>query len=285
MTSAGRTVRSLAIARDSDTLHVIVAEPEDPNARPLSTVVFAHGAGGCHLNLYAQIDAFSKAYRVVVWDQRGYGASTGPTHTPTPEIAATDLLAILTRVLGDDDAPVHLVGQSLGGWAVTKAVLMGKRDFASLTLSGSIGGMFSVNTHASLEAFTRGARQGAGKAAVVGRTAALAPEFGRRSPRQALLFHLLAALPGPGVGAVEEIRSSVVEPSKLASTGVPVQFIVGEHDGIFAPHDVANVAQSIPGAALAVIDGAGHSPYYEAPTEFNELVARFVQSVDSRAAS
>jgi len=62
------------------TRHVVVAEPGGNVGPDLATVVFAHGAGGSHLNFYRQIEVLSWFYWVVAWDQRGFGA----VHRPDP---------------------------------------------------------------------------------------------------------------------------------------------------------------------------------------------------------
>jgi len=200
---------------------------------------------------------------------------------PEPDQSAEDLLAIVENVHGLNNQPVHLMGQSLGGRALTKPVIARQRPSTSLTLSGSIGGMFSADTRQSLQAFIDSMRASAGQRTAVGRSAALAPGFGERVRPDGMLFQLLGLVPGPGVSAVERLLDSTVKPEALAATGTPVLFIVGEHDTIFAPDRVAAVVRSIRGAQLEVITDAGHSPSFERPDEFNSALTRILRKVDS----
>jgi pimeloyl-ACP methyl ester carboxylesterase len=54
---------------------------------------------------------------------------------------------------------------------------------------------------------------------------------------------------------------------------------VGEEDGITPPADAESMAQAVPGADLAVLDGVGHVSAAEAPDAFNALVVDFVLSL------
>jgi len=279
--SVPRVLRGVAVPRGLDTLHAVVAEPAGRLGHAVATVVLAHGAGGSHLNFYRQIDTLSESYRVIAWDQRGFGASTGPTRVPEPDQSAEDLLAVLDHLIGPTENNVHLVGQSLGGWALAKAVTSRRRPFASLTLTGSVGGMLTPATRRSLQVFVDSTRAAAGAASTIGRSAALAASASDQVRPDTVLFQLLGLLPSPGVSAVEKLLDCTVDPAALAATGTPVLFILGELDTIFAPDDVSTVAQRLPAAEFSVITGAGHSPYFERPDEFNTTLTRFLRKVDS----
>ena len=55
----------------------------------------------------------------------------------------------------------------------------------------------------------------------------------------------------------------------------PTLFIVGTADEIFPPATVAIAASRVPGASVEVIEGAGHSPYFEQHGVWNALVQGF----------
>src|SRR5262245_56855635 len=80
-------------------------------------LVFAHGAGGNHLSWWQQVPVFSTRYRCLVFDQRGWGRSTGDAD---PTAFPADLTALLDHV-GAERAT--LVGQSMGGWTVLGCAL------------------------------------------------------------------------------------------------------------------------------------------------------------------
>ena len=75
-------------------------------------MVLSRGSGGNHAVWYQQVP--SQKYRVVTWDQRGFGRSTDVNKHAGPGPAVEDLKTLLDH-LGITRA--HLVGQSMGGWA------------------------------------------------------------------------------------------------------------------------------------------------------------------------
>src|SRR3954467_9921416 len=87
-------------------------ESTGPAGAPV--VVLGHGAGGNHAIWFQQVPVFARDYRVVTWDQRGFGLSTNRNELANPIVATGDLLAILDHL---EVERAHVVGQSMGGWA------------------------------------------------------------------------------------------------------------------------------------------------------------------------
>ena len=67
----------------------------------------------------------------------------------------------------------------------------------------------------------------------------------------------------------------------LPSIGVPTLVIAGELDTIGGPR-ARLVAAAIPGARLALVDGAGHTPHDERPEAFRRLVHAFLEEEPTR---
>jgi 3-oxoadipate enol-lactonase len=64
---------------------------------------------------------------------------------------------------------------------------------------------------------------------------------------------------------------------------VPTLVICGSQDRVTPPALSHVLAQSIPGAQQAAIEGAGHLGNIEKPAEFDTLVGAFIRGVDSRS--
>ena len=64
----------------------------------------------------------------------------------------------------------------------------------------------------------------------------------------------------------------------LAGLHVPTLVIVGEQDEPFRAH-AERMAAAIPGARLAVIEDAGHSPQFEAPERWWEVLSEFLDEL------
>src|SRR5687767_13095699 len=77
-------------------------------------LLLVHGFPLDHTMWFGQIDHFSRRWRVIAPDLRGFGASTVTPGTVTMEQFADDLNALLDA-LGISE-PVHLCGLSMGGY-------------------------------------------------------------------------------------------------------------------------------------------------------------------------
>lgn len=69
------------------------------------------------------------------------------------------------------------------------------------------------------------------------------------------------------------------EPNTLARLGtikVPSMVIAGGDDTYIPEPVMKLIADSIPGSEYEIIDGVGHSPFWEKPEEWNRVVTRFL---------
>ena len=75
-------------------------------------LVFIHGIGACNKLWQPQIEPFSKRFKVISYDVRGHGKSSGFHEKYTIKLFASDLKVLLDS-LGITKA--HLCGLSMGG--------------------------------------------------------------------------------------------------------------------------------------------------------------------------
>jgi 3-oxoadipate enol-lactonase len=102
-----------------------------------------------------------------------------------------------------------------------------------------------------------------------------ARHFPEEQPAQAFLYEQIRALNPPRREA--SVPGPTIEQIRVLRT--PTLLIVGEHD-VIAPPALMKMFQSyIPHARLAEVAGAGHSVYFEKPTEFNRIVREFLADV------
>ena len=102
-------------------------------------VVLSHGAGGSHAIWMHQTPVLAEQYRVVTWDQRGWGKSTNVAGLAGDQNTAIEDLRRLMDHLGIDKA--HVIGQSMGGWVVAGFALRHPERTLSLTLANTYGGL------------------------------------------------------------------------------------------------------------------------------------------------
>jgi 3-oxoadipate enol-lactonase len=251
------------VPRDGDEVYFETAGPPDA-----PVVVLGHGAGGNHAIWYQQVAVFANEYRVVTWDQRGFGLSTNNHGLANPRTAAADLHAVLDH-LGVERA--HVIGQSMGGWAAMGLALEHGDRVKSLVLADTIGGI-------PIEGWwkVRPASQRDG----LFDHPALSNDFCVRHPDRAHLYLQLGGLRrDPHADPTLLLRTLgdvTFTDEQLSSLRIPTLFVVGRADEIFPPATIAAAAARVPASRVETIDGAGHSPYFETPEAWNSLVLGFL---------
>ncbi len=234
-------------------------------------LVFLHGAGGNHLSWWQQVAEFSRSYRCTTFDARGWGLSRGAVAVGRWAFG-TDLVALMDR-LGIESA--HVIAQSMGGRAVAGLARLAPQRVRSLILSGTTAGATDDRVR-EIQDELRDLRGDGGL-----REHALSNEFEQANPALALLYRQINALNPPRPRGMlgrppPSYRGNMH--SSLSALGVPILFLVGEHDLITSPEMVRQAAALVPGASCHEMPGAGHSAYFERPTEWNETVLSFLNA-------
>ena len=237
-------------------------------------VAFTHGMGGNHMIWYQQVAYFAPFCRVITWDQRGFGRSTNVTGNASPQNAAADLAALLQHLDADD---VHVVGQSLGGWASLGFTLRHPHRVRSLVLADTIAGIRSPRIEREFREYSARVATAAAPNAIDCHPA-LEREFGRRDRAKAFLYHQISgvSLAPPVATLRRQLPESFWPADEIARMTVPTLFVVGERDDIFPPDLIREAASRVPGATVREIPVAGHSPYFETPDQWNEIVHGFI---------
>ncbi|HET7408125.1 MAG TPA: alpha/beta fold hydrolase [Mycobacteriales bacterium] len=252
---------------DGESIYYEVSGPPDADV-----LVLGHGAGGNRTVWFQQVPHFARTYRVVTWDQRGFGASTNRNDDANPRSAARDLVRILDAV----GAPrAHVVGQSMGGWAAMGATLAAPERVRSLVIADSLAGI-SVREWLERVGLPRRPQP------VVGYHPALSDRFAEQHPDRAFLYQQigrsgLAADEQPPASATLGLSEVLFTDEQVAAIGCPVLFVVGADDDIFPPDWIERTSAKVPGARVEVIADAGHSPYFEQPERWNAVVGDFLQ--------
>jgi pimeloyl-ACP methyl ester carboxylesterase len=232
-------------------------------------LVFLHGAGGNHLVWWQQVAEFSRSFRCTTFDARGWGLSRGEMAIGRFSLG-TDLVALLDH-LGIEKA--HVVAQSMGGRAVAGLARLAPHKARSLVLCGTTAGA----TDDRVRELQDELRDERGDGAL--REHALAPGFEAAHPGLALLYRQLNAMNPPRPKGLlgrppSTYRGSTHE--MLGALGIPILYIVGEHDLITSPEMIRQAQALIPGAEYYELLGAGHSCYFERADEWNRVVGGFL---------
>lgn len=235
-------------------------------------LVLAHGAGGNHLAWWRQVPVFARHYRVITFDHRAFGLSRDTPDGPGRLAFGRDLVALLDY-LGVDR--FHLVAHSMGGRTAAGFLFRDPGRLLSLVFSGTAGG--SVNDYIRRRQDEMRELRGDGGL----RKWSLSERFKKEQPELAFLYLEINSI-NPGrdrdfLGRPPpDYRGSTHE--MLSKLGAPILFVVGEWDMITPPDMIESAAAQVEGARYRMIEGAGHSVYYEKPEEFNATVLEFLSA-------
>jgi 3-oxoadipate enol-lactonase len=248
------------------------AEAGRPDA---PAMVFLHGIGGFARGWANQLRHFGRDWRAIAWDMPGYGGSA-----PLAEVSIRALAEALSRFLDavKADRPV-LVGHSIGGMIVQQ-LLAERPDAARAIVLAQTSPAF-------------GRPEGSWQREFI--AARLGPlDRGERmrdlAPR--LVAELVGDEPDPeGLALARECMAAVPEASyramMLALMGfdlratlpritVPALVLAGSKDTNAPAPMMQRMAERIPGAVYACLEGVGHLAPLERPREFNAAATGFL---------
>jgi 3-oxoadipate enol-lactonase len=225
-------------------------------------VVFAHGRGGNCASWWRQVPHFATAFKVVVFEHRGFGRSRSDLEHFESRYFHHDIMAILDA---EGIERAALVCQSMGGWGGLKAAVTWPERVTALVLANTPGGLDTPKANAAIEHIASGA--------IPPGTGQLGKTFVANNPEGAYLARQISGLNSNFPRAFNRLTST--------GYGIPTLAITSPEDILFPPEVMEEVAATIPGARLEVIPNVGHSTYFEAPEVFNDLVFGFLQEAVS----
>lgn len=251
-----------------------IAGPEDG-----LPVLLIHGFPFDHTQWAPQIEAFSTTRRVIAMDLRGQGATPLGEGGLFIEFLVDDVIDLLDHL---ELERVCVCGLSMGGYVALRLV---DRHPAR------VHGLILCDTRA--EADTNEGR--------VGRAAAVKTirERGMAELAEGLMPKLFPAAelearteavvsvrrmieradPEGAIHALAAMASRLDLTERLASIDTPCLVVVGSEDALTPPDLARALKAAIPGAALAVIEGAGHVSNLSHPDAFNAAVEPFLASL------
>jgi pimeloyl-ACP methyl ester carboxylesterase len=251
-------------------------------------VLFIHEFAGDHRSWEPQVRDFSRRYRCVAYNARGYPPSDVPDDTEaySQARAVADAIAVLDHLSIDK---AHVVGLSMGGFCTLHLGLRHPHRARSLVVAGCGYGAqpdkrdrFRSESEANARAFEADPA-GAATAYALGPARV---QFQDKDPRGwAEFVQQLSQHSGPGsartLRGVQMRRPSLYDlTAELAVLRVPTLIVTGDEDEGSLDPDLM-LKRIIPSAALAVLPRTGHGCNLEEPALFNRLVQDFLTSVDA----
>jgi pimeloyl-ACP methyl ester carboxylesterase len=267
---------------DGVRLHVEEVGTGDP-------IVFVHEWAGDARSYEPQVRYFSRRYRCIAYNARGYPPSDVPEDVDRySQVRARDDIRSVMDALDIERA--HVVGTSMGAFATLHFGLAYPERARSLVLTGcgygaepGQRGLFVEETVATADAI-----ETEGMAAVAERYA-VGParvQFRAKDPRGWEEFATMLA-EHSDLGAANTLRGvQARRPSlwdltdRLRTLELPVLVVTGDEDHpCLAP--AVLLKQTIETAALVVVPNTGHAVNAEEPDLFNRFVDDFLHQVEA----
>jgi pimeloyl-ACP methyl ester carboxylesterase len=251
-------------------------------------IVFVHEFGGDMRSWEPQMRYFSRRYRCIAFNARGYPPSELPDDIGrySQAIAARDIRDVLD-VLSIDRT--HIVGLSMGGFATLHFGLQYPQRARSLVVAGAGYGaekaFEDTFRDVSLEVARQFELQGAETFSKTYSLAASRIAFQIKDPRgwqefATQLGEHSAAGAALTMRGVQARRPSIYDlEDRLKDMTVPTLIVVGDEDdhclqpGIF-------LKRTVPASGLVVMPKTGHTLNLEEPALFNQHVAEFLANVE-----
>jgi proline iminopeptidase len=254
------------------------------------------GPGETHKILRPYLDALSKQYTLVYYDQRGCGKSSKPQFEE-----AYSLDRLVQELDGLREALKHekisLIAQSSGVAVAIKYALAHRDRVDKLVLASGWASAEEFGTYANLhdalvsgqdleilkrmfQRLPREGRQTFNDAEIMEISAALypldffgtmSPEFrkdwNRRAECSSLTNHALSG---------ELFKTLDLRPELPKLSGIPTLVLAGKYDVVVPPETVNSLATGIPGAQLVVFQHSGHYHFVEENDLWMKTVAAFL---------
>lgn len=246
-------------------------------------IVFVHGIGGDRQSWAPQLAALGTDYHAVALDLRGYGDSDdfdGP-------MLIEDVCADIARVIEHfPTTRATVVGLSLGGMIVQEFYRRFPGHVHSLVLCSTNAGIAAGLSAAQKREFVA---QRTAPLLAGGEPADLLPAmrsvlFGEAPPAAALaaIEQSIGALRKATYLAAVEMMVGFDSADVYPRIAVPTLLIAGTRDQLIPLVQMQDMARTIPGAHLTVLDGAGHVLNLEQPDAFNHAVREFLSRHGTR---
>jgi pimeloyl-ACP methyl ester carboxylesterase len=250
-------------------------------------ILFVHGLAGCWRNWLENIPYFASNHRVLALDLPGFG------HSPVPSWdismpAYGQLLHDFLAKLGIERVAA-LVGNSMGGFVSTEAVIQQPERFDRLVLVSAAGISFAEMKGRRTQALARSIEAAAPFLAgdrrfVLTRPGVRQFAFGgvMRTPAK-LRPELLGEQARPGLSA-PGFADAMVSISgydtrqRLPEIEIPTLVVWGLNDRIVPVEAALGYHRLIPRSRLEIFERTGHVPMLERPARFNALVEEFMES-------
>jgi len=248
-------------------------------------IIFVHGLAGCWRNWLENLPHFGRTHRTIALDLPGFGESPMPSW-PIDMPAYGRLIHDFCEKLGIDRVAA-LVGNSMGGFVSTEAVIERPSRFDKLVLVSAAGISFAEALGRRQEARIR-----TFEAAIVSLAGPRSTWLKRPRGRQIAFGNIFRypnrvrpellreqidpGIRSPGFPAAVRAIAGYDTRHRLPEIEIPTLVVWGLNDQIVPVEAAIVYHRLIPESRLELFERTGHVPQMERPARFNALLDDFL---------
>ena len=250
-------------------------------------ILFIHGIAGCWRNWLENLPYFGRTHRAIAIDLPGFGDSPMPSWEITMANYGR-LVHDFCERLGIEKVAA-LVGNSMGGFISTEAVIEEPERFDRLVLISAAGVSFAEWEGRSFDAASRIFKAAIPMMSGERRAYWTRPRgrklaFGRlfRSPNrlrpELLSEQVRPGLQAPGFSDALTAIWGYDTRARLPEIEIPTMVVWGLNDQVVPVEGAIGYHRLIPRSRLEIFERTGHLPMLERPRRFNPLLDQFMES-------
>jgi 3-oxoadipate enol-lactonase len=247
---------------------------DGPDGAPWITL--SNSLATTHRMWDAQMDAFTKQYRVLRYDKRGHGETDVAPGPYSFELLADDVLALLDALR---ITRTHFVGLSMGGMTGMTMALRKPSVLRTLVLCDTTS-KDPLGDPASWQQRIDAVNAGASMEPLVESTVArfLTPDTVKNRPEIAdAVRAMVRSTPVAGYVACCQAIAKLNLTHRLREISIPTMVVVGADDPATTVEMARTIHHGIDGSELVILKDAAHLSNLEQPAAFNEAVLGFLK--------
>ncbi|MFO0941651.1 MAG: alpha/beta hydrolase [Pirellulales bacterium] len=242
------------------------------NAGP--TLFLLHGFPLDHRMWLNQIEAFSKRFRVIVPELRGFGGSTVDNQYSFADLAA-DIELVRKHLAANEK--INMIGLSMGGYVCFEYWRQHGRELNKLVLANTKPNADDEVTQRARLIMAEKALSEGSWAAAASMMDRLLPKHCRGTVLEDQMREMMAAAAPEAVAKAQHAMAQRADFGELLSSiQTETLVITGELDVIAPPDPTRQWTSQIPHSQYCEFSNAGHMTTMEVPDQFNEAVLKFL---------
>jgi 3-oxoadipate enol-lactonase len=243
-------------------------------------LVLIHAVGDNLNAWYHQVPVFSKSYRVITYDMRGFGKTDSPEGVYSVEVMTQDLYELM-KALKVERA--YFAGHSLGGRISLELAINYPDMVKALIFANSSPALTPPpregedSMRKSMELMEKGDIKTVAESSLA---MFVAPDFKAKNPAEYKKY-LKIKLQNKIDGVARVTRATLggpPHPVDITKAKCPILLIVGEYDRPMFVEGAANIHKAMPGSKMVVLP-TGHAAAIELPDRFNAAVLEFLSEI------